>query len=169
MTTFALDVLLADLAYSSWASRLLLERCLALTDAERERDLGGSHASVLSTLVHVYDGERVWLDALRDTPPLGIYRLLREPGPMLTLQALEPRWRGLREGYARWLEGQTEKGLGAEIFVELPHRTVRFARWSILRHVLDHSTSHRGQVVGMIRTLGHVPPAVNRMDWLQLE
>jgi uncharacterized damage-inducible protein DinB len=34
-----------------------------------------------------------------------------------------------------------------------------------LRHVLEHSTLHRGQVVGMIRMLGHQPPAIQRMDY----
>jgi uncharacterized damage-inducible protein DinB len=36
----------------------------------------------------------------------------------------------------------------------------------LLRHVLDHSTFHRGQVGGMIRALGYKPPAINRMDFV---
>jgi uncharacterized damage-inducible protein DinB len=49
--------------------------------------------------------------------------------------------------------------------VQLPERVERFPRWKILRHVLEHSTMHRGQVVGMIRMLGHQPPAINAMDY----
>ena len=41
----------------------------------------------------------------------------------------------------------------------------RFPRWKILRHVLVHSTLHRGQIVGMIRMLGHQPPANSPMDY----
>jgi uncharacterized damage-inducible protein DinB len=39
------------------------------------------------------------------------------------------------------------------------------ARGKILRHVLEHSTLHRGQIVGMIRMLGYTPPSIHRMDW----
>jgi uncharacterized damage-inducible protein DinB len=30
---------------------------------------------------------------------------------------------------------------------------------------LEHSTLHRGQIVGMIRMLGHAPPAIHRLDF----
>jgi uncharacterized damage-inducible protein DinB len=40
-----------------------------------------------------------------------------------------------------------------------------FPRWQILRHVLSHSTMHRGQIVGMIRMLGHHPPPSSFMDY----
>jgi uncharacterized damage-inducible protein DinB len=41
----------------------------------------------------------------------------------------------------------------------------RFPRRKILRHVLEHSTLDRAQVVGMIRMLGHQAPANSPMDY----
>jgi uncharacterized damage-inducible protein DinB len=53
-----------------------------------------------------------------------------------------------------------------ELMLHLPGGVEqRFPRWIILRHVLEHSTLHRGQVVGMIRMLGHRPPANSPMDY----
>jgi uncharacterized damage-inducible protein DinB len=117
-------VLLADIRHSAWANRSLLDGCSALTSDELERELRISHSSILATLRHIYDGERVWLDCLRTTPDLGTWRVL---------------------------PGEVEQ---------------RFPRWRILRHVLEHSTLHRGQVVGMIRMLGHQPPA--NTQWITI-
>jgi uncharacterized damage-inducible protein DinB len=55
--------------------------------------------------------------------------------------------------------------LAAELRVQLPGDIEpNLTRWKILRHVLEHSTLHRGQIIGMIRMLGHTPPAIQRMD-----
>jgi uncharacterized damage-inducible protein DinB len=63
---------------------------------------------------------------------------------------------------------ETQIALEAEVFVRIPDGSIaRLTRWKILRHVLDHSQFHRGQVVGMIRSLRYTPPAINRGDyWL---
>ncbi|MGB0009626.1 MAG: DinB family protein, partial [Candidatus Sulfotelmatobacter sp.] len=39
-------------------------------------------------------------------------------------------------------------------------------RWKILRHVLEHSTMHGGQIIGMFRMLGHQPPASSPMIFI---
>jgi uncharacterized damage-inducible protein DinB len=143
----------------------LLDACSALTSEELERDLRISHTSILSTLRHIYDGERVWLLCLRDTPDPGAYLLPQGRAPELSLDALTQSWLKLWDGYRRWLQGQSEISLGVELIVQLPGSEPRLSRWKILRHVLDHSTFHRGQVVGIIRALGHCPPTINRMDY----
>jgi uncharacterized damage-inducible protein DinB len=73
--SFAKQLLLSDVHYSAWANRCVLEACAALTGEELERDLHISHANILATLRHIYDGERVWLDRLRATAETDTYRL----------------------------------------------------------------------------------------------
>lgn len=133
---------------------------------ELERDFRISHASVLATLSHIYDGERVWLDRLRTTADLGTWRLPQGPAPQYSLDALRQSWPELWKGFARWLEELPETSLAVELTLQLPGGIERrFPRWKILRHVLEHSTMHRNQVVGMIRMLGHQPPANSPMDF----
>ncbi len=158
-------MLLSDVRYSAWANRLLLEACAALTVEEIARDLHVSHASILSTLCHFYDGERVWLDRLRTPPESGPWRLPQGPAPKLSLDELRRRWPDLWDGYLQLLEGSSEADFDIKLPTLLPHGLEVFSWWEILRHALDHSTLHRGQVVGMIRSLGHRPPAINRMDY----
>lgn len=160
----------SDIQYSEWANQLLLDACAERTAEELARDLSLSHSSILQTLQHVCDGERVWLDCLSMTAAGGSWRLPPGPAPQLSLPELRQAWRQLWRGYGEWLEGlsQPEIELEAEVFVQIPDgRIPQLARWKILRHVLDHSQFHRGQVIGMIRSLGHTPPAINRGDyWL---
>jgi uncharacterized damage-inducible protein DinB len=65
--TFGKELLVSDIRCSAWADQRVLDACSALTTAEIERDLRISHSSILRTLGHIYDGERVWLDCLRTT------------------------------------------------------------------------------------------------------
>jgi uncharacterized damage-inducible protein DinB len=64
-------LLLSDVRHSAWTDERLLEGCTALTAEELERDFRISHGSILGTLRHFYDGERVWLLCLRTTADLG--------------------------------------------------------------------------------------------------
>lgn len=165
----AKQLLLSDVGYCAWANRQLLDACSALTEEEIKRDLRISHNNILATLRHIYDGERVWLLCLCTTKPSGNWRLPQDP-PLelanLPLAALIQRWAELSNSYRRWLTELPEDGIDTEVAVELPNGSEpRLTRWKILRHVLEHSTLHRGQIVGMIRILGHCPPAIHRMDY----
>ena len=159
-------MLLTDVRRSAWANHSLLEGCLTLTGDELERDFRISHNSILATLCHTYDGERVWLDCLRTTPDGGSWQLPQGPAPALSLDALARKWPELWHGFVSWLNELEEDGLVIELMLQLPGGIERrFPRWKILRHVLEHSTLHRGQVVGMIRMLGHTPPPNSPMDY----
>jgi uncharacterized damage-inducible protein DinB len=160
------ELLLSDIGYSSWANLRLLNCCSSLTAEELERNLHISHSNILATLCHIYDGERVWLDRLRTSPASGPWRLPTGPAPELSLNELKRNWPEIWEGYVRLLDHVSEAGLSVELITQLPSGSEpRLPFWKILRHVLDHSTLHRGQVVGMIRMLGHCPPAINPMDF----
>jgi uncharacterized damage-inducible protein DinB len=164
------QLFLSDLSHSAWANQQLLDACAERTSEELERSFQISHSNILATLRHLYDGERVWLDCLRTTAPGGKWTLPTGEAPKLTLHELRQTWPELWSGYIQWLEGlaEPEAELLVEVFVVIPDGSVPlFKRRIVLRHVLDHSQFHRGQVVGMIRGLGHTPPPTSRADyWL---
>jgi uncharacterized damage-inducible protein DinB len=164
--SFAKQLLLSDIGYSTWANQGLLEGCSTFTVEELNRDLHISHSSILATLSHIYDGERVWLHCLRTTADLGTWQLPQGPAPEYSLDAITQSWPEIWKGYGRWLEDLPENGLSVELTIQFAGEVkANLPRWKILRHVLPHSTFHRGQIVGMIRMLGHVPPAINPMDY----
>ena len=155
-----------DVRHAMWANQQLLDGYAAISAGELERDLRVSHNSILGTLNHIYDGERVWLLCLRTTADLGTWRLPQDPSSQLALDALKQKWPEISNGFCRWLEELAENSLGVELLLQLPGGIKRrFPRWKILRHVLEHSALHRGQVVGMIRMLGHPPRATSPKDY----
>jgi uncharacterized damage-inducible protein DinB len=164
------DVLsfLSDINYGAWANQSLLDASSTFPAEELVRDIRLSHNNIISTLRHIYDAERVWLDCLL-TPDAQTYLLPQAPSPELSLEELKQSWPKLWDGYRECVQHETSERsaafLSAEIIVLLPDSRPSLAREKILRHVLDHSQFHRGQVVAMIRALGRCPPAINRMDF----
>jgi len=59
----ARQMLLTELNYTIWANQRLLQDASELSEDELRRNLGASHASVIRTLRHIYDAERLTADS----------------------------------------------------------------------------------------------------------
>jgi uncharacterized damage-inducible protein DinB len=157
-----------DLLYSEWASRALLAACAELPVADRSRDLALSHASVLGTLHHAYVSEQFWTQCLlaNKIPPLD--QIGDGPKPArFALEDLERAWPEVWSGLRRWLESASEEELALPLLCRISaDNEFPYIRWQLVRHFVNHSTLHRGQVVGMIRSLGKRPPSVDLMTYL---
>ncbi|MCX6587966.1 MAG: DinB family protein [Acidobacteria bacterium] len=147
--------LLIHLDYSLWATSKLLDAASRLSSAELTRDLQVSHSSVLITLQHIYYADRTWLARLE-----GRQIDFADPAPGPTLEQLKEHWPPVLAGLKAYVEAE------ADLDRQLTSRrlngdTFTIARWKILLHVVNHATLHRGQVMAMLRQLGHVPPATD--------
>ncbi|MGA8439933.1 MAG: DinB family protein [Candidatus Sulfotelmatobacter sp.] len=164
--SFAKQMLVAELGQSAWANQCLLDGCTALTADDLGRDFRISHNSILATLCHISHGEIVWLDCLCTTADKGTWRLPIGAAPKRSLDELRRKWPEIWDAYDCWLEEQSQTSLRADLNLQLPGALeARLPGWRILRHVLHHSTLHRGQIVGMMRMLGHQPPPNSPMDY----
>lgn len=165
------EILATDTGYTAWATRQLLQVCSALTQEEIERDLRASNGSVLKTFRHIYYAERVWLQRLEtDTLPpveeVGDQRLFRDPDPEPSFRELEQKWPRVWEGYRRWLEVADESLLEGELSTLMPDGgEFRLTRGEIVVHAVNHSTLHRGQLIGLLRALGVKPPNTDAFSY----
>ena len=155
MSDFRL-LLSAHLGYSAWATREVLDACSVLTLEQLSRPQGASHSSVLGTLRHMHDGERVWLRRLIE---FDNDRLPPGPAPEHSFASLVQSWPELSRGYNEWLEAASDADLTRELCTVLPDDS-KFCvpRWQIVLHAINHTTFHRGQVITMLRALGVQPP-----------
>jgi uncharacterized damage-inducible protein DinB len=142
--------------YSAWASRRLMDAVRALPPAELARPTGISHQSILGTMAHLHFADWIW------------YTRVAEPleKPAETLQALESGWPDLQERWERFCDSLSDADLARTI----AYRSIRgydgVARVDqIVMHLVNHGTLHRGQVMGMIRQLGIVPPGTDLMHY----
>jgi uncharacterized damage-inducible protein DinB len=162
--SIAKDILVTDVAYSAWATQQLLDACSALTADELERHLNASHGSIVGTLRHIYYGERAWSSRLRANalPPLDN---LSDPEPFPDLpsepdlEVLKQKWPEVWSSLQEWLENLPEAELDRDLYCRRNNgKDFCISRWELLRHIVNHSTLHRGQIMGMLRALGKQPP-----------
>ena len=167
MTTLK-ETVRADLGYSAWATRRLLEACAALSDDEQRRNLSVSHGSVLNTLHHIYVSERFWIECLvaDSIPPLD--EIVNAPAPPgLQFDELVRSWPVICDEIDRWLAKATDETLSQTLPFKLSSESqLDIPRWQIVRHFVNHATLHRGQIVGMLRAMGRKPPCVDYMEHL---
>lgn len=138
-------------AYNRWANRRILDAAARLDPASFTKDLGGSFPSIRDTLAHVLGAEWVWLSRWRGESPTG----LPSEWDLSTLEALRGRWAEVERDQRALVDGLAEEDLGRSI----AYRNTRGDPFEntmgqMLRHVVNHSTYHRGQVVTMLRQLG---------------
>jgi uncharacterized damage-inducible protein DinB len=142
-------------AYNAWANRLIFDAAGALPGDSYLRDLKSSHGGIHGTLAHIVWAEHLWLN-----------RWLRKPSPAV---AQGKDLRTLAEVRARWEQVEAERGAFLAGLTEAQLDDTRVVKPSaggehvhtfrqMLRHTVDHSSYHRGQVVTLLRQLGTVPP-----------
>jgi uncharacterized damage-inducible protein DinB len=138
-------------AFNQWANRRTLDACAALTPEQFTRDLKSSFPSVRDTLAHIYGAEWVWMERFEGRAPMGL-----PPGTDFSDFA-EVRAR-LEEMDAKLLEYVDALGdADLDRVVEstsFAGKRISGPLWSILQHVANHSTYHRGQITTMLRQLG---------------
>lgn len=151
------ETLITHLAYSIWANNALLDACSRLSDEEVLRDLGGSHRSIGETLAHIYYADRIWLSRCEGVT---LPSFMDPVTP--TVAELKERWPALLQRFQAWVAAQPEERLLERLTAKrLNGTSFSLAYWKVLLHVVNHATMHRGQVMGMLRQLGHQPPSTD--------
>jgi uncharacterized damage-inducible protein DinB len=119
-----------------------------------ERDLGGAHTSAWATLLHTAWGEWLWLGRWRETTASG-----KNPADSQSLAELEARWGAIAEQQLGFINGLGIGDLDRRVSYENPPGTAwTYMLREMVRHVVNHSTYHRGQIASLLRRFGTTPP-----------
>lgn len=152
--------------YNGWANRRSLEGARALTPTDFLRDLGSSFPSVQATLVHILSAEWIWLQRwLGHSPPGHL-----AASDLASFDILQSRWEANDRELLEFVAGLDEKDLSAAV----SYRTIagdpqRAPLWQLMRHVVNHSTYHRGQVATLLRQLGAAAPSTDLILFFRQE
>jgi uncharacterized damage-inducible protein DinB len=140
--------------YNRWGNNRFLDATAELTDEEFTRDLRSSFPSIQKTLEHILQAEWIWLERWRGVSPDAV------PGwDTSTHPALRARWRVIEDDQKAYLGTLTDELLRSVIeYRNLASQSFSQPLWQLLRHVVNHSTYHRGQVATMLRQLGKPVP-----------
>ena len=145
------EFLALQLRYSQWASERSLDAASPLNEEELNRDLNNSHGGVLGTLVHVYQGDRIWLSRLTGNPR----STLADAGESWTMEALRKAWMENHARFQEWIKtADPEQILHYKNLAGVPGS---LPIWKVILHVVNHASYHRGQITTMLRQLGQSP------------
>jgi uncharacterized damage-inducible protein DinB len=144
--------------YNRWANRRVLAAVSRLDEDQFTRDLGSSFPSVRDTLVHVLAAEWVWLSRWNGVSPTDMPAGWRDS----TYEGLRERWEVVGaeqlEFVATLDEGTLDRVIAYRTTAGEPFQAPLS---QLLRHVVNHSSYHRGQVVTMLRQLGAEAPSTD--------
>jgi uncharacterized damage-inducible protein DinB len=137
--------------YNRWANHRVLDAVSSIPDDEFLRDLGSSFPSVRDTLVHILAAEWVWVSRWEGVSPTA----MPEGWASSTYDQLRVHWREVEQRQQKFLANGTEDRLDQPVAYQTTDgQRFEIPLWQLLRHVVNHSTYHRGQVITMLRQLG---------------
>lgn len=148
-------------AYNRWADRRVLDACRKLTPEQYAAEPVPGWSSVRSSLVHVaivIDGwVRGVIGETVDSVPT--------EEEMPAVDDIERLLDRAQQNFERLVSTLTPERLAAPMTLRRGARSVDLPPWAVLRHVVNHSTYHRGQVASKLRMLGVDPPATDLVFW----
>jgi uncharacterized damage-inducible protein DinB len=157
--------------YTEWANDLAMKAADQLAEEDLRRDVGCSHQSIFGTLTHTAGAEWVWLERWHGRSPTKAEAWPQwMPEALTDIATLKDRWSDVVDRRAQLLTNIDEDRLAAELpFKLLSGDPSSMPLIDQMQHVVNHSTMHRGQVVGMIRQLGIEPPSTDLIFFLRRE
>ncbi len=144
-------------AYNRWANERILDACQALAPEQLGKGLGSSFSSVRETLAHIFAAEWIWLSRWNGVSPRGM-----PAWELPDVASLRARWDEVEAERADFLSRQDDASLRKIVaYRNTKGEPFQSPLWQLLRHVANHSTYHRGQVVTMLRQLGAAAPSTD--------
>ena len=152
--------------YNAWANGVLYDACAALPREVYHAQRPAFFGSIHRTLNHLLVADIMWLVRLEGTPPPD---LQLDTELHATFEALRAAREDQDERIRRYVDGLAEADLAGEI-VYRNSRGEGFAqnRWTILQHVFNHHTHHRGQVHDMLSATDQPPPPLDLIYFTRL-
>jgi uncharacterized damage-inducible protein DinB len=146
-----IDELRELFAYNRWANHRILDAAAKLSAEALDRDLGSSFPSVRATLAHILGTEWVWLRRWKGTSPTGV----PDTWDLSTLDGIRARWAEVEREQREFIDSLGEEDLRRAVsYRNIKGEPFTNTMAQMLRHVVNHSTYHRGQVITMLRQLG---------------
>ncbi len=138
-------------AYTAWANARILEAVAKLDEGALSKDLGSSYPSVRDTLVHLLSADWIWLSRWQGVSPTA----RPDSWDLSSFAAIRTQWAEIEREQTAFVAALTETDLDRP----LAYRNMKGERFvntlgETLRHVVNHASYHRGQVVTMLRQLG---------------
>lgn len=154
--------------YHKWANERVFDHLSQLPEDVFTRQVDSVFASVREVVVHIYLTDGMWLsvisgDAFRNT--LSVIKQLKNKSLEHNLEGLRKCYSEVAEGYDALLNEQNDPD--REITIEHPkYGKMESPVSSLITHVVNHGTYHRGNITAMLRQQGHAGTPTDFVHYL---
>ena len=155
------DDIVALFAYDRWANGIVLDACRKLTPEQYVAEPVPGWLSVRSTIYHIAFATEFNLRAVAGDSD---DRIPTEA----ELATVDDAAQSLERSYRRFEELRpafTPEWLNAVLTLHAIGRSFTLPRWAILRHIVNHSTYHRGQTASKLKRFGIEQPITDFFWW----
>ena len=156
------DDIVALFAYDRWANARVLEACRKLTAEQYVAEPVPGWLSVRSTVSHIALATEWNLRTLGGDPDDSL-------PTEADLATVDDAARLLERAYRRFEElrpALTPERLNTLLTLRAVGRTFTLPWWAILRHIVNHSSYHRGQVASRLKRFGIEQPNTDFFFWV---
>ena len=155
------DDVVALFAYDRWANNKVFDACRKLTAEQYAAEPVPGWSSVRSTVYHIALATERNLRTLAGDPEVST------PSEA-AVATVDDAARLLERAYRCFEELRptlNPERLDTLLTLRAIGRTFTLPRWAILRHIVNHSTYHRGQVASKLKRFGIKPPNTDFFFW----
>ena len=156
------DDIVALFAYDRWANHKVLEACRELTAEQYVAEPIPCCLSVRSTNYHIAVATDFNLRAVAGDSDDHIPTeadLATVDGVLQFLERAYRRFEELRPTF-------TPERLNTVLTLRAIGRSFTLPRWAVLRHIVNHSTYHRGQIASKLKRFGIEQPNTDFVWWM---
>ena len=137
-------------AFNKWANAKMIEACRKLTPEQYVAEPVPGWGSIRSTVYHIAVVTDAWLRGLAEDPNQSFATEAEVPTLNDAAALLERAYRTLDA----LLPTLTPERMAAPRTFSRRGRTLVLPPWMVLRHVVNHTTYHRGQVASKLKRFG---------------
>jgi uncharacterized damage-inducible protein DinB len=138
-------------AYNTWANKRIFEAAGRLSSEEFGREIKSSFPSVRETMLHMISAEWIWLSRWKGVSP----SKWPENWDTSSFASLQSVWTNVSRDLTTFVGNLTENDLNKEIaYQNIKGDPFSNLLWQMMRHVVNHSSYHRGQITTLLRQLG---------------
>ena len=156
------DDVVALFAYDRWANTRVLDACRKLTAEQYVAEPAPGWSSVRSTIYHIALVTEFHLRTLAGDPDDSI-------PTEAELATVDDAARLLERAYRRFEELRptlTPERLNTVLTLRAIGRTFALPTWAMLRHIVNHSSYHRGQCASKLKQFGIEQPITDFFWWM---
>jgi len=150
-------------AFNDWANGRFDDVLAGLTEEQLTCQLTSSFPSILETQAHIVGAEWLWLKRWQGNSPGS----LPSWWPGAHLATLRQQLRLIEQERSTLLLSLDETALAAPLaYRNLAGKPFTRRLGDLIRHVVNHSTYHRGQLTTLLRQVGAEPPRTDLVTFL---